>query len=421
MSDRDEIDPEDWLASQFAEEAASPPAAREPVGPASPTPTSPPRPAPGAVDVPEAPPAAGAPFQWGLVPGGEPPTAPQNPPPALPPVAPVAPPAFLPLPLPPVAPPAFPPTVPAPAPLAANAPPDPFATMAMPTVGQELQQIDQAQWLPPPVDSTFDGITEVIEAEIIGLETPEGEGVATTALDSLFGETQFVDYAGEPMISAAVVRVGGGPKPPKGPSAPLPRSQKVLMWVAGSLVAILALAALFLVGTRLSAALAPEPEVSPSPSPTPTLDVQAIGPVAPGEYQWDALLGGECLTPWESAWQDRYIVVDCTTPHPAQMVYRGTFVDDLFAPYPGLEELQKQTAVLCTAPTVINYAIAGQTSDVQIEASFAVDETDWSDGNRTYFCFASRATGGEFTASIAVQQVPVTPTPTPKPKGEPAP
>jgi hypothetical protein len=302
---------------------------------------------------------------------------------------------------------------------AAPAPPpaeefDPFATVAMPVVGQELETVPQSQWMPTPLDYSLEGMTEVIEAEIVGLATPEGEGAPASALDSLFGDTQFRDYEGEPLIpSSSVVRVSGGPKPPKGPHEPIPKVQKILMWVAGGLVAALALVALFLLGTKLTPA--PAVVVEPSPTPTPSFVVLPLGPVDPGEYQWDALLGGECLSPWESAWQDRYTVVDCTTPHPAQMVYRGIFDDEEFATYPGLEELQKRINVLCTPSTIINYAAAGSAKDVQVEASFAVDATDWDDGNRTYFCFVTRSTGEDFTASVAVPQVAPTPTPVPTP------
>ena len=138
-----------------------------------------------------------------------------------------------------------------------------------------------------------------------------------------------------------------------------------------------------------------------------------VGPVAPGEYQWDELLGGECLQPWVSAWEDRYTVVDCAVPHPAQMVFRGTFDDEAVAAYPGVEALQTRINLLCTAPTIIDYARAGAANDIQVSASFAADAADWDEGNRTFFCFVNRSGGGDFTESITIQQVPVTPTPTP--------
>lgn len=469
----DELDPSDWLASQFgapdpAPEVAAPVVPPTAVPPtvlpptvlpptpdaAAPAPPQPPLLPPSAATPPPAtppspviPPASsGAPFQWGLTPGGSPdpapvyPSAPLAPPPAatppltppaatdpfatqafpyVPPAAPVTPPpAQAVQPPQPVQPaqPDLPPTV------AFTQPFDPGATQAMPVQGQDLETLppDPSRWLSAPVDSALDGVTEVIEAEIVGLAVPEGEGLEASAIDSLFGETQFKEYADE-IIAAPPPRAtggdgGGAKKPPQGQRGSIPRNQKILFGIAGGVLAVLALVALFLAGTKLSAVFGPSPAVStPSPSPSPSLIVLPIGPVAPGDYQWGELLGGECVKPFESAWQDRYTVVDCTVPHPAQMVYRGEFGDDRTVAYPGLDELQKRINLLCTAPTIIDYAKAGAATDIQVTASFPVDAEDWNSGNRTFFCFVSRSGGEDLTQSIAIPQV--APTPTPPPAG----
>lgn len=452
----DELDPSDWLASQFGapEPEVAPPAdARPPVTPPQPVvppavapPTPAARPAAPAPAVPPfaapvvPPPSSGAPFQWGLNPSGTSDltaAVPQQPVPPAQPLAPSAPPAQPQPAVDPFATQAFPqlppqpPTQPYVPPVAPTLPPtqvftapfDPGATQAMPVQGQELepQAPDPMRWMAAPVDPALDGMTEVIEAEIVGLATPEGEGVEASAIDSLFGETQFKEYADEiipapPPRANAAGGGGGATKPPAGPRGALPRNQKILLSVAGGLLAVLALFALFLVGTKLSAVLGPAPAVStPSPSPSPSFIVLPIGPVAPGDYQWDELLGGECLKPFESAWQDRYTVVDCTVPHPAQMIYRGEFADEATALYPGVEELQKRINLLCTAPTVIDYSKAGAATDIQVQASFAADAEDWDTGNRTFYCFVNRSGGEDLTQSIAIPQV--APTPTPLPAG----
>ncbi len=270
-------------------------------------------------------------------------------------------------------------------------------------------------WFAAPIDPALDGVTEVLEAELVGMGVPEGEGREASALDDLFGDNQFKDFSDEPFIAPLPPRQTGdaseaGPKPAR---APIPRNQKILMWIAGGLVAALALVALFALGTKLSGAVAPSP-VLPTPTPTETTPpVAAIGPVAPGEHRWDELLGGECIAPYQSAWQDSYVVVECTTPHPAQMVFKGTFDDPLSATYPGIDALQKRVPALCGAPTVINYAVAGTAADIQITASFAADESDWDAGNRTFYCFATRAAGATFSSSIAIPQKAPTPAPSP--------
>ena len=346
-----------------------------------------------------APPPGGAPFQWGLTPGApvEPAPTPE-PRPYLPPAQPVVPPVAPPV-IPPVLPPVEPALPPADVPTVAIGVPADVPTTAL--------AVPEDAWRVPPLDSSLEGATEVIEAELVGLADPQGEGNPTSAIDSIFGETAFRDYEGEPLIAPLPQRtVSEESGPPKGPRAPISRTQLTLLWVAIGLVAILALVALFLLGTRIAGSLGAAPAITPSPtpSPTPTSTAVAIGPIAPGEYQWDELLGGECLGAFESAWQDRYTVVDCATPHPAQMVYRGVFADEAAAAYPGIEELQKRINLLCTAPTIIDYAAAGAVQDIQVAASFAVDEADWNAGNRTYFCFANRAGGEPLTVSIAVPQ-----------------
>jgi len=267
------------------------------------------------------------------------------------------------------------------------------------------------------LDASLDGATEVLEAELVGVTPPVDESLEPSALDSLFGEGQFADYEGQSMIQVPPrpPRDGKGKKP-REPMGPIPRNQKILMWVAGGLVAALALVALFMLGTRL-AQLQPAPAVAPSPTPSAsaTGSPVVLGPVEPGEYVWDELLGGECLEPWESAWQDRYTVVDCTKPNTAQMVHKGEFDDLGDAPYPGVEELSKRINLLCTAPTIIDYAVAGAAKDIQVTASFAADAEDWNDGNRTYYCFVNRSSGEQFTASISLPQVAPTPTPLPTP------
>lgn len=435
MTPGDEVDPSDWLAAQFGEQPPKPAAPRpEQTPPTEAPPASPPvAPSgfpPAAAQPPPASAAApgpGAPFNWGLTPGAEPaeaapqPQALSTPPPVQPPYTlppePVQPAYAAPLPEP--AQPTFPvehppwdaPTTAFPAPAA--------QTGAFP--GQAVQPVpqvaDSSQWFAAPLDPALDGVTEVFEAELVGLSAPVGEGPAASAIDDLFGDSRFRDFGDEPLIAPLPPRSSGrrgGGKPPKGPREPIPRNQKILMWVAGGLVAALALVALFAVGMRL-ASLAPAPAVTPSasPSPSPMPTLLPVGPVQPGTYQWDALLGGECLKPYASAWQDEYTVVDCTTPHPAQMAHRGTFDDPASATYPGLDELQKRINLLCTAPTVIDYTIAGTVQDIQVAASFAADEQEWDAGNHSYFCFVTRSTGTDLLASIAIPQVAVAPAPAP--------
>jgi len=510
----DDLDPADWLASQFGEEeaekaprrrgmpAAQQPAAPPPAAPQQPPvqqppattpffaaepytpPAAPPASPPAAVPPASAPPVStGGGFNWGLTPGGSTPelTVPATPavPPVQPapvqpaqpaPVQPVAPaeaaPPFQPPPLvvPPVAPPAAAPEVdhfsalfgqqpavpagpatptpvePSPhwdvptqlTPTAPEAPGWDVPTQATPvfrhqdayppaeTVAFNGAEVVRQEFpgFGAPVDPAIEGVTEVFGAQPIGLGAPEDEGIEVNALDSLFGESKFVEYE-DALIPSLPPRASGGelvvverPITP-GARAPIPRTQKILMAVAGGLVAVLALIALFLAGSRI-AANTPAPAVVADPTPSASAG-PVVGPVAPGEYYWDQLLGGECIAPFTSPWEDTFTVVDCTQPHPAQLVLKGTFPATDDPAYPGVDALQALAASLCAVPTVIDYAAAASANDIQVLSSFAADEADWTAGNRTFYCFVNRTGGAEFTTSIAKPQVLPTATATPSP------
>ncbi|MCC7128719.1 MAG: hypothetical protein IT192_07885 [Microbacteriaceae bacterium] len=227
------------------------------------------------------------------------------------------------------------------------------------------------------------------------------------ALDRLFGESQFQEYEAEPLIGRMPASSRQRPARPGLASAGIGKTQKVLMWVAGGLVAALALVVLFYFGTKLPGLLGPSPvDVAlPTNTPTPTPTEKPVGPLPPGEYRWDELLGGECLDPYNGPWVEKFTVVDCEQPHPAQLVARGEFTEDdgFNTPYPGIDSLQAQaTGLLCTSASVIDYSKASAYTDIQYEASFAVNATDWAKGDRDYYCFVSRSSGGAISGSLAV-------------------
>lgn len=263
-------------------------------------------------------------------------------------------------------------------------------------------------------------------------ETPEpgasgsraaGAQASGPDLDDVFGESAFRDYGDEPLIAvprrdpAAQPATGTAgsadapaPRPARAPRGPIPKNQQVLMWVAGGLVAVLLLIALYFLGIRLGAA-EPEPVASPSPTPTqtttPTPEATALpaGPLAAGTYDWQELLGGECLEPFADPWAEEFTVVDCGVPHHAQLVDRGTFTDLAAQEYPGAEALQSQINLLCTGPNVIDLTAAGQFSDIQVQATYAATAEEWEAGHHDYFCFVSRSSGEPLPHSVGVPGV----------------
>ena len=269
------------------------------------------------------------------------------------------------------------------APESADAPAwDPAATQAMdrpnPAIDQPTQAMDQSSWSDPPPSQLILPPTEAFgvaaaATELLGA-SPDPANAPSSALDALFGEERFREYEAGADESENPFGRKEKDEPGSTKAAGVGTTQKVLLWVAGGLVGAIALVALFLVGTRLPDLFGPAPVVtqsaSPSPSPSPT--VLPVGPLAPGTYAWDELLGGECLDPFESPWAEEFTVVDCTVPHPAQMVYRGEFpvADPANDPYPGEAALQSQIALLCSAPGVVDLAAAGLYADAQFQASF---------------------------------------------------
>lgn len=284
-----------------------------------------------------------------------------------------------------------------------------------------------AAWDPEPTEAMPTFSEEPTQALVPAPLRPPESAARDTALDALFGDGAFREYQSRPdpnespfavrARSKELVRVpdsgGSGSPPSDGFGTP----QKVLAGVAGGLVGVIALIALFLLGTRLPDLLGPAPAVvaNATPTPTPTRTPLAIGPVEPGIYDWDELLGGECLEPYDAelgAWAEEFTVVDCATPHAAQMVYRAWFppeppdpedpgAEPVWGAFPGAEALQAQISLLCSAPGVVDLAAAGAYTDVQVQGSYPVTEEQW-DADPSYYCFVSRSSGEPLTGSVAV-------------------
>jgi hypothetical protein len=196
------------------------------------------------------------------------------------------------------------------------------------------------------------------------------------------------------------------------------RPPRTLTVVAVGLAALVVLAGLFYLGSRLplaggDAASTPPvtvteivtaaPTQTPTPTPTPTT-APVVGPVAPGEHAWTELLGGECLSPYTSPWESRFTVVDCAAPHLAQLIARASLNPDPAAPYPGESAITAQLGLACTDSGVLDAVAAAPYPDIQWQASYPVSAEQWTAGVREYSCFVSRASGGTFApGSVAVK------------------
>ncbi|MGW9631637.1 hypothetical protein ACWGST_13120 [Agromyces sp. NPDC055520] len=189
----------------------------------------------------------------------------------------------------------------------------------------------------------------------------------------------------------------GTPPAPKGSTR-----TRTLIWVAGGLVVLLVLVGLYYLGTMLSGGGGANEAAGGSPSASSS-ETPVEAPTAPqpaGVHAWNTLFGGECIEPFESVWVEEFTVVDCTTPHAAQLVYRGTLPGDEAAPFPGEAALTEQMPVLCRAAGVFDPALVAGIPDLQVQGSFPVTEEQWAEGQRSYYCFANRAGGEPLTGPI---------------------
>lgn len=192
-------------------------------------------------------------------------------------------------------------------------------------------------------------------------------------------------------------------------------TRRGIVWLLSSIGAVLLLAIIAVV------VWVARPAGTAAPTSAPPTDTTATaaptGPVAPGEHKWNTLFGGECVTPFTDAWAETFTVVDCTTPHAAQLVATGKVDGAEGAAYPGEAALTTQVNGFCRAEGVFDRAALTGIDDLQVQAAFPV-ESQWAAGERQYFCFASRSGGGTFEKSITPAAPPAansTPTPTATP------
>lgn len=295
-----------------------------------------------------------------------------------------------------------------------------------------------AQSVPPTVPLSAPSVADAIlfpEFAAAATEVPPASaaGIASPAASTASG-------AAVPPTSAFPVPVPGGPGAPGRPAAPSgpsgpsgpggaggpggpgrsaglggsPNVNRLLFWVAGGLAVVLVLIGLFALGTRLpalfggagpallsGASASPSATPTPTPTPTPTVQPKPAGPQPAGTHPWNTLGGGECIQPFTTPWAETFTVVDCAAPHAAQMVYTNLFSADPAAPYPGADALAQQINLLCTKPGVIDLAAAGAYPDLQLQGTYPATDKQWKDGQRSYYCFASRASGQPLTSSVA--------------------
>ncbi|MCU1480369.1 MAG: hypothetical protein JWQ19_1155 [Subtercola sp.] len=210
-----------------------------------------------------------------------------------------------------------------------------------------------------------------------------------------------------PARNAGLAPAPGSPPARAGVHLPAARARsRAAVPIAVVTVAVLVLAGLFLLGTRLpgiltaAPAATPTPTQTPTPTPTPT-PTSTAGPQLAGSYDWSDLRGGECISPFVSAWQQKFTVVECAAAHYAQVMSTGSLSTDPAAAYPGQDAIKQQLNLLCQTPANFNDAILSAYPDIVWQANYPVNDAQWQAGLRNYYCFVSRSSSQPITGNFA--------------------
>jgi hypothetical protein len=83
------------------------------------------------------------------------------------------------------------------------------------------------------------------------------------------------------------------------------------------------------------------------------------------------------------------------------MVYTNLISADPAAAYPGADALAQQVGGRCAASGIIDLGAAAAYPNLQVQGTFPATEKQWKDGQRSYYCFATRTGGEPLTSSIA--------------------
>ncbi|MGN6409517.1 MAG: hypothetical protein ACTHMH_14295 [Curtobacterium sp.] len=199
------------------------------------------------------------------------------------------------------------------------------------------------------------------------------------------------------------------------------RGKLLLIWGSIVLIVVLIVAVFaltqWILGNRIdertpaptatsAASAAATPKATPTAAPSQPSSAStsletlqfATTPATPGEHGWTDLAGGECLSPFTNAWAQTYTVVDCQTPHVAQLTARLPVSANQ---WPGPDALAAQAAEQCQSSEALNASAAAAYGDVQVQGSYAPDQATWDQGDTFISCFVTRSSGDTMTGSVA--------------------
>ena len=113
------------------------------------------------------------------------------------------------------------------------------------------------------------------------------------------------------------------------------------LWILGTLVIVAILAGAFLFGQSFSRASAEDSEIVLEEVDVPAVEFPTLHgvPIEPGQWPWDDLRGGECISGFAGAFAEAFTVVGCEVPHDAQLITAVLLSRRAEEPFPGLDDV----------------------------------------------------------------------------------
>jgi HAE1 family hydrophobic/amphiphilic exporter-1 len=154
---------------------------------------------------------------------------------------------------------------------------------------------------------------------------------------------------------------------------------------------------------------------APTTPSAPSMPTISVNPRPAGVWAWDELNGGECIEPYTGPTQDSYNVVDCSTPHSAQLVRVGDLRTDSGIPiYPGDSAIGPVATGACYKSGIIKASAYATYPSLSSDVHYPTSQTQWNKGDTFYYCFAHTNPVAPITGSVAGKKVttvvPATPT-----------
>jgi hypothetical protein len=173
------------------------------------------------------------------------------------------------------------------------------------------------------------------------------------------------------------------------------------LWMLGTLATIAALVGAFFLGRQISEANQPQPVTAVETAPEAAEIVPLAGKTQqPGTWEWFELMGGECVTGFQTAFDPEFTVVPCELPHDAQLVHAELMSSDPSLAFPGEENVVASAKEICDLTDRINREVASAYADLIVDYSYPASADQWEAGYRGVYCFVTRSSGDFMTERL---------------------